>query len=1822
MNSQLLFRNGKLLLIILTVIAFSCKQKDKQTTGESGVSYSEELAREISFVTNGDIHFDDIIQVYFNDQVVEENEVGSSPENVFTFSPKIKGRAVWESQSMLKFIPDEPLPSRTKIDGRLNLQKLAPRFKEINLEDLVFSLNILGRDITNFTGSLDLKDRDDPKVFIYRGSVSFSENTTLEAIQKASDIKGGKGVILTWSQLDDRNFQFSTNEILRTDSDQEFTMIIDRKSLDLEYDYSETFTISPLKKMIANDFRSDEAGRSPRIRIGFSDELDIDQNIDGLVNVNPSVKFAIKKLGNSVILDGDFKFGETYKVTVQKGISSRWGIKTESDVMKDLRFSDIAPQLEFASDGIVLPTSNQKKVQFYTTNLKRVHLEVKKVFTNQIGRFLESEQLTSTKTRNRGFSDGYSSAVGVIIKNQTIELGNEKNEWLLNEFDLSDLFEKYDDGLFLIRINFTPEDVNMPIEGEVLNYIAEKGQVYKPVFLSNLGMTVKISRDEVKVFVTDILTGRPRPMVSVSLLDYNGDSFSTNSTNSTGLATFNRNDYFYYVLAVNGKELTALNREEMRWSSSGFDVGGIGEYDEGTRGFIYLERGVYRPGDSIHVSFMVKNNDNTFPQNHPVMMTVYDPEYNIIFEKSSMKSVDGFYVFALATEESAPTGTYNIRINAGGSWFYQDLKIETVVAEQLKVQVKTKKKEFTWQDKSVDFDVVANYLFGAPAADLNAEVNIEVHPYEMRFAEYAEFTFTRNDIDFSSFTQSVLKKQLDAEGKLEGSWMIPSMETVPSALRVKVLTTVLEKGGQTNEGWAVAQVNVYPNYVGLKDPSGYGYFKTGAEVKFPVILLDPVGKKVTGRQVRYRIYRNDTSWWYQYDNRRNYHLKYKEDSHTYLEKEGTVTINEGTNYVSFIPSENGEYLIEVSDGGNGHSASMFFSAYQYGGSSGGDMNEGSLALRTDKAKYSSSETAKVRLPNPGSGNILVTIEKGSDLLRWFWIDPSKSKGEELVIDIPLDKSMLPNVYVTVSVIQPHDQTVNDRPIRMFGIIPVIVEDSDTKIMFNIDAPEVLVPNKEFTINISTQKPEKVQFTIAVVDEGLLSLTQFQTPRPWNEFFKKVGLFVESFDIFSHVISANKADIFQTFSIGGDLEMDYRESQLDPVDGKKRFKPVSMFKGPLMTDERGRASVKFTMPEYNGAVRVMVVGMKGGTFGNADKTIPVRSDIIMQPAIPRVLNPGDEFLLPVALFKMAPSVKNAQFTLSTEGPLEIIGEKTKSVDFSQNDEADIIFKIRVKEAIGQARIILEGTSGNIVVRSETDIKVVPTSPRLFDKSVQKVAKGQSIRMMVPKIGLDGTNYASLDLSLFPDMDFDHRLRWLIAYPYGCLEQTTSSVFPQLYLKKMGYFRVEEIEEIDRNINAGIGKLQQFMLGNGGFAYWPGNTTESEWGTNYAVHFLTEAKKMGYAVPDYMYNNAIRKLNNDARQHLGKLPTRVNRVFILALAGQQPVAEMNLIMENELEKLSSSERWMLATAYHLTGAESVRDQIIAKAGTDTKEYEPFSYNYGSKYRDDAIILYCAVIMGQMNTAELIAKSIASTLSGKEYLSTQSSGYMLLALGRYFDAAGISAAGGQKIIGSVTLGSGRKIEFNEDGRVTIPIKESFNQEIQISISGETTVENVFASLSWNGVPLKDETKTSQKNLSLQVAWYDEAGNIINPQSLKQGATFYGKFSVKNTTPLSRVSDVALVQIIPSGWQIENIRLSNALLPDWTNTWALNRETYLDIRDDRAMWFFDLINDRQLDFVLKLNCVSAGEFWLPATLVEAMYSNDYRATTEGKKVYVEPFK
>jgi uncharacterized protein YfaS (alpha-2-macroglobulin family) len=1084
------------------------------------------------------------------------------------------------------------------------------------------------------------------------------------------------------------------------------------------------------------------------------------------------------------------------------------------------------------------------------------------------------------------------------------------------------------------------------------------------------------------------------------------------------------------------------------------------------------------------------------------------------------------------------------------------------------------------------------------------------------FSKYKEFSFFNQYIEFQDIKAKITKGTLNDQGKANVIWNVPNLSQAPSPLKVKLTATVQEEGGRPNNAWAFVDLHPFSHYVGIKDDNRY--LKLNSKNDIPVVLVDHTGKPVQGRNLTYRIYRNDSYWWYQYNNFRDFKLRFKTDKHSFLIEEGNISSGSPYASIPFQPTQQGQYLVEVQDAVNqGHISSIFVSAYPYGGIPSGDQNAGTLSLRSEKSSYKVGEQAVLTFPSPKQGNILLTVERANKILVSKWIKPDADK-DDMRVKLKISKIMTPNVYVTVTVLQEHAQTLNDRPIRMFGILPFSVIDPATKQELVIKMVDELKPKQAFDIDISTMNGKPTQFTVAVVDEGLLDLTNFKTPDPWKEFFKKIRLEVETYDLFGHVIGANEKDVFSTFSIGGD--MDYRESQVDPFKKKKRFKPVCMFKGPHFTDSEGKARVHFQMPNYVGSVRVMVISAYGNTYGTAEKTVAVKSALIVQPTLPRALKPGDEFDIPVNVFATKDKIGKIDLTLKTEGPLEVIGKSTVQHVFETEDDKLFYFKVRVKEEIGQSKITISGTGNNVNSVFEADIPVSPSAARVYEKVEKIIKPGEMITFDMPKLGLDGTNNARLQLSVFPDMDFLHRLDFLIRYPYGCIEQTTSSVFPQLALKSL-LNDPDQQKEIDQNINAGIDRLRMFQLGDGGFSYWPGGREASSWGSNYAGQFLFEARKKGYMVPDMMYDGIVRFLERESRRgssELRYLMTRVNRCYVLALANKAPINEMNLLKQNHFDDMNNAQKWQLVTAYQLAGASDKVQDLINNISTEVDDYREFSHTYGSRNRDLGIILRCLVLLEKDDDAALMAKYIAKVLSGRDWYSTQTLGQMLLGIGNYFDYAGITAVNDLIIEGELLLPDGSKEAIKSVDKYAFYINEGYGQELKLKLNDDVSVNQLYATLSSNGVPLKDNTKEENKNISMEVEWYNEDGETIDVSAIKQGETVYGHYMISNESLVPYIEEVALVQLIPSGWEIENTRLSNEVLPAWMLAWNTGREEYLDIRDDRIMWFFDLRDNLDLDFIVKINAITKGTFELPGPRCEAMYNADYVATKASRKVKV----
>ncbi|MGQ9630447.1 MAG: alpha-2-macroglobulin family protein [bacterium] len=1821
--------------------------------GESGsvdsskIKYSPETAQMVSHVTSGVISSSGDIRVRFVAPMVDRNLVGNPLEKrVFSFTPSIDGIARWEDEQTLSFKPNAPLPLRQRYAGRLNMASLFPQHRDKSLEPLDFQFEVAGREIASLTGDFRPLKEDDPEHIIYEGTIVFTEPADPRAVERSVTLLvDSQKLPLKWSAEEDgKEFTFTTSEIKRDNKKKNFVLKVDKSGLEISDHYQRQFSLEPLQDLKIAKILIREEGLEPSVKIEFSDELDPEQDIIGLIGVEPYIEVKLKKVGKSVYVLGDFAPGERYTVRVSPGIRSKWGTKIDEEVEEEIEFSDIKPQISFVSDGVFLPSSNQQKITFKTVNLRNVRLEIKRVFENNLGQFLQTENLNSAKDRTESFNTDYVNRVGVEIARETLPIGEERNVWLQHELDLKKIIRPGEKGLFLVSLSFEREDMIYRFDEDESRdyygddyysnpnsqgYIYAHGRIYKPVVLSDIGLTYKRAHRRHLVFATNILNARPMGGVAVTLRTYQNQVIARKTTDGDGKADFEDiAEEVFYVEAEAAGQRSIIKPNEMAWNLSSFDTEGEELRPGVTRAFIYTERGVYRPGDEINLSIIVRNEDNTFPDNHPVTLKVFNPLNQLVLERTQKDGKDGFYSFKFQTKPEDPTGNWRAEVLAGSRTFQHTLKIETVAPYRLKINIEPEKAQMTSDDEILKVNISSIYLFGNPAAGLDAEVSVSLNHALKRFPQYPGYIFSNQAIDYEPLEAEIFKDKLDQDGKAFIEWTLPPLERAPSAIEATITAKVFEKGGRATRNDLSIPIDPYKYYVGLQKPEmDYGYARVGSTIGVNAILVDAKGEAAPGRQLTYRLYKNNRYWWWEYDTREQFRLSYKTDSNTELVEEGTITSRDVPVTLEFKPEDWGEYLVEVqaeAEDSMGHTAGFFFSAYHWGEVPTGAKDAGILTLKSDKKTYHPGEVAQISFPTPQEGGILVSVESATKIISARWYKPETGERETR-IKIPITTEMLPTAYAAISVIQPHSQTLNDRPIRMYGIIPLNVEDASTHQKLAIQMADELEPNRPFDVEIQTADGRPTQFTIAVVDEGLLDLTRFKTPDPWREFFKKQRLGVMTYDLFPYVIGANKGDIFKTFSVGGGYyeEEEISAGQAEEREKAKRFKPVSMFKGPIATDDRGRSKVSFDMPNYIGSVRVMVISAKGNSYGSEEKTVPVKTDLVVLPTLPRVLGPEDEIVVPVTVFALKDNIGKVDVSMELEGPLISPKRDHKVIEFKRAEERDVQFRIQANPEVGPAKIIVTASSAAYTAKSETDIYIRPSSPRIYESEEKPLSPGQRVSFTVPDRGIPGTNNATISIARQPKLNLNHRLRWLIHYPYGCIEQTVSSVFPQLYLKEFTKKSPKDEKAIDENINAAIQRLRKFQISSGAFSYWPGQTEASIWGTNYAGHFLIEAKKLGYSVPDDLMNDWIRYQKSRALTTKDNLMERVYRVYLLALAGEPHLGPMNFLKENSLKDMSDVQKWMLAASYKLAGVERTARQISGGAGFNVSDYRELGGTYGSGLRDKAIILEMATLFGRWNEADNLYREISEYLSSDEWYSTQTTGYALLALGKYI-GANAGAFGGERpmLSGSISLPNGDNVPFNTDQiKFSWEITEGFGKRVEVHLDERTNVKRAFAVLEWDGVPLRPDVKDESKNLTLTVEWYDQNGMSLDPTDLVQGTTFWGHFKAsKAFSPRRDLEELALAQILPSGWEIENIRLSGEDLPAWMSRWRLHQEEYLDIRDDRIMWFFDMPYDvASYDFVVKLSAVTAGEFDLPPTLFEAMYDhNNYKAVKAGKKVIV----
>jgi alpha-2-macroglobulin len=1838
---------------------------------DGAILRDEEAATLVSEATAGVIPPGETVRVRFAEPQLPEGKSGLVlSENPFTFSPDIRGTVTWSDRRTLELAPARPLEYRRSYRGELDLTAVW-ELSEIRGEPPIATFDIafetLGPEV------LSLEDgwihSDDGSALRYWAEVVFTVEVTPEDARRAFVARlDGRRADVEVEELSASAVRFSTEAFPRGSEPRKLDLEIRSGPLELSENVAWSLTIPAEGSFAVDRIWIDDSSGEPRLAVRFSEQLS-PQSLEGLIRTEPETELTLDAQGETVIGRGDLRRGETYTVVVGPGIQSRFGDSTTEVQRRSLEVQDLKPRMEFLSRGVFLPSTNRGSVFVRTVNLRKIRIEVKQVFENNLGQFLQTESMTGAPGRNQDFGYEYVQRVGVVVASESLEIGEERNRPLVHELDLAELLGDQDAGLFLLSLSFEREDMiydlsgsDGPFYGEDYysdprswGYLWTRGRIFKPVMPTDIALTWKQGESNHTVFATDIPTGEPIEGARIEVRTYQNQVITQGQTDEDGVFQGPGDDRRgFYVLAEHQGQRGVLKANEMAWNLSTFDVGGRAVREGGLDGYLFTERGVYRPGDPIHLSGVFRLPDAPLPEDHPVALEVRNSRGQVAHEAVLTEGHAGVYTFTIPTAESDPTGTWRGEMTVGDASFALPIRVETIVPERIAIDMTPDPPVLSPGEGFLELEIEGRYLFGAPASGLETRVEGRLSSRQKRVESFPGFVFSDQAGDFESLRETLFDGSLDPEGRAIIGWELPPGLNPPGALTLEVTTVVSETGGRGSRESLSVPVEPFESYVGLERPDfAWGYAPVGQEMAVRYVVVDADGEPLPGRPLEYRLYQNRGSWWWEYDSYEQFQVRYRRDAATVLVEEGRILSRGTAAAIEVVPERGGEYLLEVEDPASGHRAALFFrvSAWADAAAPGG---EGVLSLSPDRERYRPGDTAELTLATPAAGRLLVTVEKDAELLSYDWVE---TDGARTSLRIPIDASYVPNVYVAVSLIQEHEQTLNDQPLRLYGVVPLEVEDPDTRLEVSIETPERLEPESPFSVSVAVSgaaaggttggglpRGEEAQLLVAVVDEGLLSLTNHPSPDPWNHFFAKRRLALESYDTLSQVIGAFQGDVFRVFSLGGGDEA----SAVRPEGrSRRRFEPVSLFQGPVPTDAEGRATLTFEMPNYLGGVRVMVVAVSGTRYGAAERTLPVTRPVVALPTLPRSLGPGERITLPVSLFRTDPAATDAEVRIRTNELLRLDGPAVQAVSFGASEQGgdsqrEVSFALESAEAVGEGQIELTVVGGGERYTISRSVPLRSASPPVSERRRLTLETRGRGSVGFPPGGLPGTNRSSITLSVAGPVDLDERMAWLMGYPYGCLEQIVSAAFAQLFVPRAVDSSFDP-GVLDRNIQGAIEGLRGFRLPSGAFSYWPGTAEVSAWGTNYAGHFLLEAESLGYFVPRELLDGWLSFQRSRAITTADTLIERVYRLYLLARAGEPAVGPMNLIRENAWNELSTAGKWFLAGAYHLAGYEEEANLLLSRAGTEVREYREFAGSYGSSLRDQAIILDIARETGRQALADRLFETVSGRLAADGWHSTQTTGYALMAISRYLTA--VRRPGDEALTGRLVFPDGSTASFESRlPSVTVDLTEALYggrgaagglppaprtgapaggpsaSEVLVEVVS-APADRVFVVGFWEGTPLKAPGGTVSDGLEITSDWYDIEGAPLNVGSLLQGQEFWQIIRVRHQHPVHDIlEELALRQIYPPGWEIVNPRLSGEAAPWWLDGSPTQPE-YLDIRDDRASWFFDLSrSDGVATFAMRLRAVLPGEFSLPPVSIEAMYRDDVGARGPGREVEVLP--
>lgn len=1541
-----------------------------------------------------------------------------------------------------------------------------------------------------------------------------------------------------------------------------------------------------------------------------------EDQIRELVAIDPPIPFSVTAAGGGFRILAAFERG-VYAVRLASGLGSNDGGTLVEEILETLVIPARSPKVSFGASGRYLPRAAWRSLALRHMNVSTIELEIRRVPPENLVFWMSGE------------SEAADERTSDLVLRHQLAVQSPGDELTTTFLDVGALLPADTRGLLELRARGASATDAARIVLTDLQLIAKRIGV----------STERPQGTEVIAWAIDSRTLAPERAVEIKLVKPSGTAVATCRTGGDGRCRLAMPPAGVdptapiALVAVGARDLSYLEFQDLEVEVQEERVAGEPWASEAQyRAAVWPERGVYRPGETVHLAALVRTDQGVAPEAKlPTVLSIVDPRGRLILERTLETNAAGYLTHDQAIADFAPTGRWEARLSAGGRKVGSaGFAVEEFVPERLAVEAKARAEAVTL-GQAAELDISARYLFGGVPADHQVELSCDLEPARFTPKGNANFHYGVWSDSDSPGGQSLgrVSGTLDAEGRTTLSCGDAASGFAGPATLV-ARAAVFESGsGRTTVGRASVPVHPESFYLGLASSTKTA--RAGEPVVINGVVVDWGGALVSAsRELELEVLRIESEWGWSYDQRTG-EENWRRLRRAVPDARRELTAQGGTFSFEWTPESDAEAFV-VRARATGTRARTDLELEGSGWSWWGWETEQDLTPRPDAPTWVALEAPsvvragegfEVSFEAPWRGRALLALETDR-LVRSEWRDIETGK---VTWKVAIDQFQ-PTVYASVLVVKdPHAESSEAFvPDRAFGVVALAVEPTAYQRRLELAVPKEVRSGVRLAVGLDLGASDQPTWaTVAVVDEGILSLTRYQSPNPFDAVFARRALGVETFETIGWTLLA--PSLGSRATTGGDAAGAAGRAQ--PV------KPVALWSGLVEVPTSGRLEIPFELPTYRGQLRVMAVAADPLRMARADAKVTVRDPLVLQTTTPRVLAIGDRVDVPVHVTNLSGARRTVEVELTLakdSSGVSTAGPTTQRLDLAGGATGQVVFRLEAEAAAGAGKIDVVARAGELESKEELTIPLVPAAPperRLTRLELPtdggRVALADQLGSWQP-----GTERSVLTVTSNPYADVFGHLGWLIRYPYGCLEQTTSTARPLLFLGEL----VRAVDptlvaraSVDDMVRAGIERVLSMQTPSGGFGYWPGAAEPASWATAYATHFLLDARAASHPVPQARIDDALEWLE-------GEITNRYERGvserswytqdaepymhYVLALAGRPRKARAERLLGTLPGGAgeSAEHRVMLQAALFLAGDRRYEAELRRADLSPARLERKNGWSFYSDRRYRGFLLSTMVDLfgreGNQGLADVVAEGLRGRDSG--WYTTQELAWGITGLGKFLGQPSESSdagrttlhAGSDAIAPEKTSGAGRAWSLVGASRRTLELDVPAHQG------------RLWLLAATEGVATQPNRTAGGEGLRLARRVWSAAGEQLEGSRLSTslGDLVFIELELTNLGP-ERVGNLALVDRVPAGWEIENPRLGREQRPEWIDEAVLWNPDHLDVRDDRLEVFGYLEPGQSRKVVYAVRAVSAGTFALPAAVLEAMYDpSRWAMTTAGTAV------